>query len=340
MYGKTPERRFFDSSSFTFPLEPAWEYDASAGFAQSPMSIVGTTLLIGTLQGELHAVDLETGERIGYLKTHSPVQAAPAYFKNLLIIGLESNKENLIAYKTEIGEDIWIRDLGGVVASPLVWNDQLIAGGVDGKFVCYDQYGIELWSVDTKSEIRSSPALANGIAYCATTNGEVFAVNAADGKEIWKAKTNTAVYAGVTVADSTVIVASRDSSIYFFNGRSGSLQRKINIRNKIMATPSVFNGIVYISSLEGTVSALKIETGELLWTFKAQSVVNTTPFVTPSAIFVASLDKNIYALHPADGSVLWKKELESRIKTTPMVWKNMLLVAAEDRTVYCFKSAP
>lgn len=339
MYGKFPERRFSDSSSFTFPLQLAWEYDASAGFAQLPMSIVGSTLLVGTLQGELHAINLETGKRIGFLKTFAPVQAAPTYFKGLVIIGLESNKENLLAYKTETGEERWIRDLGGVIASPLVWGEQLIVGGLNGKLISYDQYGIETWSVDAKSEIRSSPALANGIIYCATTKGDVFAVNANDGKEIWKATTRNAVYAGLTVADSSVIVASRDSSLYFFHCTTGALERTIALGDKIMATPATGNGVVYVSSLEGTVSAFVIATGELLWKFNAQSVINTSPFVTPSALFVTSLDKNIYALHPANGSVLWKKELESRIKTTPLVWKNMLLVAAEDRTVYCFKSS-
>jgi len=338
MYGKSPERRFFDSSSFAFPLTLAWEYDASAGFSQAPMAIAGSTLLVGTLQGELHAVDLETGKRIGILKTYAPVQAAPALMKRDIIIGLESSRENLIAYKPETGEERWIRDIGSVAASPLVWNNQIIVGGLNGKFAAVDQYGIELWSIDTKAEIYSSPALSESTVYCATTKGEVFAVNAVDGTVIWKAKTGKAVYAGVTVADTIVIVASRDSSLYFFNARTGATQRKIVLGNKAMATPSVFNNVLYVSSLEGEVTAWNIATGDMLWKFKAQSVINTSPFVTPSAIFVASLDKNIYALNPANGSILWKKELESRIKTTPLVWKNMLLVAAEDKTVYCFKS--
>ncbi|MBI2427606.1 MAG: PQQ-binding-like beta-propeller repeat protein [Ignavibacteriales bacterium] len=339
MYGKSPERQFTDTSTFTFPLTVAWEYDASAGFAQSPMTIVGNTMFVGTLQGELHAVNLETGKRFGYMKTFSPVQAAPTLFHEYIIIATESGKENLIAYKMDDGEERWIRDMGGVVASPLVWNDRLIVGGLNGKLTSFEQYGIEQWSFNTGSEIRSSPALANGIVYCASAQGKVFALDATSGALVWQSSTGSAVYAGLTVADSTLIVASRDSSIYLFNAATGELLKKISTTNKIMASPSSANGALYVPSLEGTVTAYSLENGNVLWEFTAKSVINTTPFITPSALFVASLDHYIYALDPATGAVLWKREMEARVKTTPLVWKNFLFVAAENKTIYCLRSA-
>ena len=339
MYGKIPERQFTDTSSFTFPLTVAWEYDASAGFAQSPMTIVGNTMFVGTLQGELHAVNLETGKRFGYMKTFSPVQAAPALFYDYIVIATESGNENLIAYKMEEGEERWIRDMGGVVASPLVWNDRLIVGGLNGRLVSFEQYGIEQWSFNAGSEIRSSPALANGIVYCATTQGKIFALDAATGALQWQSSTGNAVYAGLTVADSTLIVASRDSSVYLFDAANGALKKKILTQNKIMATPSSANGMIYVPSLEGTVTAYSLESGNALWQFNAESVINTTPFITPSALFVVSLDHHLYALDPATGAVLWKQEMEARIKTTPLVWKNSLFIAVENKTIYCFRSA-
>lgn len=337
MYGKTPERQFVDTSTFTFPLTLAWEYNASAGFGQSPIAIVGSTLFVGTLQGELHAVNLETGKRIGYLKTYSPIASTPTLYYDYIIITTESGKENVVAYDMEDGQERWIRDLGGVVASPLVWNNQLIIGGLNGKIVSFDQYGIEQWSYDTGAEIRSSPALAESTVFCATTKGKVFAIDAVSGKLKWQSAAGNAVYAGLTVVDDVVIVASRDSAVYVFNAVDGTLRKKIFTSNKIMATPSAANGVMYVPSLAGTVTAYLLETGDSLWQFKAKSVINTTPFITPSAIFVASLDHHIYALDPSTGAVLWSKEVEARIKTTPLVWRNNLLIAGEDKTVYCFR---
>lgn len=338
MYGKIPERQFTDTSTFAFPLSVAWEYDASAGFAQSPMTIVGTTLFVGTLQGELHAVNLETGKRIGYSKFFSPIQAAPTLFHDLIIVAVESGKENVIAYKIDNGEERWFKDLGGVTASPIVHNDQLIVGGLNGKVMSLDRYGIEQWSFNTESEIRSSPALADSTVFCATVQGKIFALNAANGSLQWQAKAGSAVYAGLSVVNGTLIAASRDSCVYLFNAGDGTLKKKIATANKIMASPSAGNGALYVPSLDGTVTAYSLAAGDVLWQFKAQSIVNTTPFITPSAVFVTSLDHFLYALNPHDGTVIWKRDMETRIKTTPLVWKNSLLIAGEGKTIYCFRS--
>gem|GEM_PF-846525 len=337
MYGRTPSREFTDSSTFTFPLEMKWEYDASAGFGQAPPIIVGNAMFIGTLQGELHAVNAETGKRIGYFKTFSPVQSSPTVFKNLLVYGTESGKDNLIAYRIDDGEEMWAKDLGGVVASPAVAGEYIIAAGLNGSVYSFDRYGTQQWSFDTEAPVRSSPCVWNGMVFCASTNGRVFGLNAETGTIVWKFTSRNAVYAGLTVSGGMLVAASRDSSVYVLDPETGTVRNQIRLENKIMAAPAVSGTTIYVSSLDGSVNAFRTTDGEKLWQFNAHSVINTTPFVTPAAIFVASLDKHIYALSPADGSVLWKKELPARIKTTPLVWKNSLFIAAEDKTIYCFR---
>lgn len=339
MYGRNAERVFYDSARFTFPLVVAAEYDATAGFAQSPMMIVGATMFIGTLRAELHAVNLETGKRLGYLKTYSPVSATPLLYKNLLVYGTETGKENLVAYNLTVGDVRWIRDLGGVVSSPLVHNDLLIAAGLNGRVVAFDEYGTEIWGYDMKSPVRSSPAASGDAIFCASTKGEIVALSAADGTVRWKASAENAVYAGITVWNGNVIAGSRDSCLYVLDASSGGVKRKIFLGDKIMATPSVRHGMVYTSTLEGKVFACSVETGERLWEFSAESAVNTTPFITERALFVASLDKHLYAVDPATGAVLWKYQMPARLKSTPLVWKKSLYIAAEDRIVYRFVSA-
>ncbi|MDD8017791.1 MAG: PQQ-binding-like beta-propeller repeat protein [Bacteroidota bacterium] len=338
MYGRVASHEFYDSSVFSFPLKKVWEYDASAGFGTGTPVIIGTTMFFGTLQGELHAINAETGTRIGFFKTFSPVQASPILFHSLLVYATESGKENLVAYRPSDEEEMWVKDLGGVVASPVVADNHLIVGGLNGELVSYDQFGKEEWSVDTKAPIRSSPCAWKDTVFCASTNGIVYAINIEKGEVKWKFSTGTSIYAGLTVANGTVIIASRDSSVYLVEASSGKLMKRIQLRNKIMATPSVSDSTFYVSSLDGLVTAFRLHDGEKIWQFAAKSVINTTPFVTPKAIFIASLDKFLYALSPNDGSIMWKTEIPARIKTTPLVWKNSLYLAAEDKTIYCFRS--
>jgi outer membrane protein assembly factor BamB len=339
MYGRSADRLFVDSSAFTFPLSMRWEYDAGAGFGHAPMIVAGNILFVGTLRGELHAVNLANGERLGYLKTYSPVFAAPALFDGMLVFCTESGEENLAAFDIEKREIRWSKDLGGISASPLVYRSQLIAAGLNGTIAAYDTLGNESWNFNTTSEVRSSPAASAGSVFCANTKGEIFALDASDGSLRWKGNVNGAVYAGLTVHGSTLIVASRDSSVYLFNTDNGSIIRRIVVGNKVMASPAVQNGILYIPTLDGVVLAYDSATGELLWKFNARSVINTTPVVAANALFVASLDRYIYALDPETGRELWKYELPARIKSTPIIWNNALIVAGDGKIVYRFDSA-
>ena len=338
MYGKTYSRIFTDSSAFSFPLSVVWEFDASAGFGNGSPIVIGNVLFIGTLQGELYAIDIESGKRISYMKSFAPISSSPVLFKKYLIVGTESVNESLISINTEYGDIRWTQNVGGVVSSPMIKDSLLYVGGLDGKFYCLEAaYGSKKWTFDTEYPVRSSPCATGELVFCANTNGTVFALDAGSGNIRWEFKTSNAVFAGLTVSNGKLFVASRDSNLYVLNADSGTLDRKISIGNKIMSTPAIDQDRLYVPSLDGSLSAYSISDGILAWKFQSKSAINTTPVITPSAIFTVSLDQHFYALSPMDGTVLWKYDFESRIKTTPLVWKNSVIIAAENKNVYLLR---
>ncbi len=338
MFGRTAVRDFSDSSSFTFPLTISWEYEASAGFGNGSPIVVGNVMIMGTLQGELHAVDIETGKRISYIKNFSPIASSAAVYKKYVIFGVETSTDNLLSIDTDNGEFQWTRDIGGVVSSPLIDKDLLYIGGLDGKFYCIEaEFGSKKWVVDTGSPIRSSACAWNNIVFCANTNGIVFAFDAASGERRWEFSTGNAVFAGLSVSEGKLVIGSRDSTLYILDALTGTVQQRIWIGDKIMSAPAISNKTVFVPSLNGTLSAFSISDGSLKWKFQSKSGINTTPIITSNAVFITSLDKHLYALSLSDGTVLWKHDFDSRIKTTPLVWKNSVIVAAEDKNIYCFR---
>lgn len=338
MHGKNAARDFTDSSFLTFPLSIAWEYDASAGFGNGAPIIINKTLIIGTLQGELHGINVETGKRISYNKNFSPISSSPAAYQQYLIVGLESTNENLISFNTDRGDIQWTKNIGGVVSSPFIDDEMLYVGGIDGMFYCFKaQYGEQQWKFDTKAEIYASGCAFDDLVFCANADGNIFGLDKKNGEKKWKFSTHDALFAGLTAYEGKLIAASRDSNVYILDAASGMLERTISIGNKIMSSPAVSNNIIYIPSLDGTLSAYSISDGTLRWRFQALSAINSTPIAALNALIVCSLDNNVYALSLDDGTVLWKYDVESRIKTTPLVWQNSIFVAAEDKTIYCFK---
>ncbi len=338
MLGRNAVREFTDSSLFSFPLKIVWEYDASAGFGNGAPIIVNKTLIIGTLQGELHAIDVGTGKRISYNKNLSPISSSPVAYNKNIIVGFESGIDNLISFNTDRGDIQWSKNIGGVVSSPFTSNDLLFVGGMDGTFYCFKaQYGESIWKFDTKAPIYASACALDDLVFCANADGKIYGLDKKNGEMRWEYSTGNALFAGLTTHNGKLIAASRDSNVYILDAISGMLERKIFVGDKIMSTPAVSNGILYIPSLDGALSAYSLSDGKMRWKFQSKSAINTTPVISLNAVIIASLDKNLYALSLEDGSVLWKYDLESRIKTTPLVWHNSIFIAAENKTIYCFQ---
>ncbi len=342
MAGKNTSRTSFDSTSVVRPpFQLLWQYDATAGFGNSALTVVDSVVFFGTLQGELYAISALTGKRFGYLKTHSSISGAPVIFKNNIYFGTETGKENFISYDVKDGSERWSKNIGGVTASPLLYNGKIFIGGGDGTLYCFDPLdGAAQWKYETGVPIFSSACAEHSLVFAANTKGTIFALHEKNGTCVWKQEIHSSIMSGLTVKNGILYFGARDNFLYAVDALNGSVLWKYNAGAKIMSTPALNDSLVVVSSLNGMVHALSLRDGTARWTFQAKSAVNTTPAITPTAIIVASLDTRMYVLSPQDGSVLWSYEIGSRIKTSPIVWGNRILIAAEDKIVYCFISSP
>ncbi|HEX7295498.1 MAG TPA: PQQ-binding-like beta-propeller repeat protein, partial [Pyrinomonadaceae bacterium] len=88
------------------------------------------------------------------------------------------------------------------------------------------------WTFKTEGPIIGSPAIANGVVYIGSIDGNVYAVDQERGKQKWKFKT----------------FASR----------------------QVTSTPTVAEGVVYFGAFDGILYAVDAETGTLKWTFVAE----------------------------------------------------------------------
>src|SRR6185312_2262058 len=86
------------------------------------------------------------------------------------------------------------------------------------------------WKFHTDGQVISSPAVANGMAFVGSTDGNLYAVDLASGTQKWK------LFTGVRVTSS----------------------------------PAVENGVVYFGSYSGRFYAVDAATGTLKWKFQTE----------------------------------------------------------------------
>src|SRR5207344_2567233 len=90
----------------------------------------------------------------------------------------------------------WSSTTGGPVffSSPAVANGVAYVGSADGNLYALNaSTGAFLWSYTTGSFVGSSPAVANGVAYVGSVDGNLYALNASTGAFLWSSTTGGAV---------------------------------------------------------------------------------------------------------------------------------------------------
>jgi outer membrane protein assembly factor BamB len=195
-----------------------------------------------------------------------------------------------------------------------------------------------LWHYATGGVVSSSPAIAGGIAYVGSSDGNIYALDATTGVPMWNYTTGGTVRSSPAVDDGMVFVSSDDGYTYDFNAQTGTLQWK-SMTGGGQSSPAVANGVVYVGSSNDTVVALSETTGDILWTYTTSGIVNSSPAVSGGMVYVGSHDHNVYALNATTGACVWSYTTGGPVPSSPAVAGGIVYVGSDDWNVYALNAA-
>ncbi len=342
-YGGSMERTNVSRGSLTPPLSLAWTYDASAGYSEYSVSIVGDVVFIGTLRGEVFVLDLPTGEKIGKYDFDLPVIGTPLVDSALMIVALANTEESLIGFDLMKGKISWTAKLGGIETAPLLVGDRIVVTTYNGAVYSIDRLtGAVIWKFLTPlfertAFLRSSPASDGDVLVYGCDDGSLYGISVINGALLWQVRTNQSVTASPSIRNGMVFFGSQDENFYAVDVKTGKTVWRQPLGVKIFASQAVDGEQVYVGTSSGEMVCMAIATGEIVWRYKANSVIASAPFVSGSTIYFGSLDKSIYALDTKTGERLWKYATEARIKSMPVASGNYLVVPLDNRLILAFK---
>jgi len=200
--------------------------------------------------------------------------------------------------------------------------------------------GTLLWCYMTGREVRSTPAIADGVVYVGSNDGNVYALDANTGGLLWNAPVGRGVQSSPAVAGGVVYAGSWDGSLYAFNASNGSQAWNYTTGDGVISSPAVAGGLVYVGSTDGNVYALDAETGGPAWVFSTGGPrVTSSPAVAGGVVYVGSEDGNLYALDALTGAVLWNYTANWPIHSSPAVAGGVVYVGCDDGNVYALSAS-
>ena len=250
--------------------------------------------------------------------------------------------ENVLSTGTVglIEEDGFFPTGGAVLSSPAVAGGVVYFGSVDGNvYALSAATRAALWNFTTGSAVESSPAVAYGAVYIGSEDGNVYALNAATGTKLWTFTTGAAVVSSPAVANGAVYVGSFDHNVYALNAATGAKLWTFTTGGTVESSPAVANGVVYIGSDDNNVYALNAATGAKLWTFTTRGAVTSSPAVAYGQVYVGSPDGTVDALNAATGAEMWAFTTGSGLHSSPAVADGVVYIGSFDGNAYALSAA-
>jgi outer membrane protein assembly factor BamB len=265
--------------------------------------------------------------------------------------------------------------IASVLASSAADAQSMFRGGPEHSGVYSDpaprQFHRVKWKFQSGDRIVSSPVYAAGVIYFGSDDGNVYAVDATDGRQLWQRKTGGPVASTPAIAGQLVYVVSYDGKLYAFDTRTGKPQWKfategerrfeakglhgMQPKNQTIAdpfdvylsSPVVAGGTVYFGSGDGNVYALDAVSGALKWKFHTGDVVHASPAYADGALFFGSWDSYLYAVDAKTGQEKWRFHggedpvfhNQVGFQSSPAVVNGVVYTGCRDSNLYAIDAA-
>lgn len=343
MANKNPQKNniAFSNEVISPPFKKLWDYNVDAGFNLNALSLSDALLFASTLRGEIYAIDISSGKRLGHLSRFGgSFYCAPLINGKEIIFTIDGNKKySLVSYDITKGKPVWEFNGGFIRSSPIMVDKKIYIANKSGKLFCVNSVdGKQIWvSEPTKGgTFFTSPSSDLKNLFIGNTNGKLFAVSLENGTTIWEKNFEGGFYCDASVSGTTLFIGNDDNYFRAISVNGDILWEK-NLGTKFLSSSTFYKNLVVTAGVNGIVYGLDISSGEIIWEFQTNGSISASPVVSRDYIFIGSFDRKFYCLNAANGERVWDFETEGRIKTTAVVWQGFIFAGSDDRKVYCFK---
>jgi outer membrane protein assembly factor BamB len=321
-----------------------WKFPTGDRVVSSPV-YQDKVLYFGGDDGNIYAVDAETGRQIWKRSTGGPVPSTPAVANGTVYA--VSYDGRLYALNAQTGAVRWKFATGGerrfeakgihgreprnqtmadqfdtFLSSPVVVQDAVYFGSGDGNLYALDANSGELkWKFKTGDVVHASPAYADGVLYVGSWDSFFYAVEAATGKEKWRFQggedplihNQVGFQSSAAVVDGVVYVGCRDSNLYALDAATGQEKWRFNNQGSwVISSPAVAQGKVYFATSDSSLyHVVDAATGKSVLKQQDKAYMFSSPSIVGDVVLIGVLNGTLAARDLKSGEMLWEFQTEA-----------------------------
>ena len=263
--------------------EQRWTYRSGAthlGIHGTP-TIVDGVAYVGGYDGDLYAIDVETGEEVWHLQHvamggPTAIGSSPAYWDGILYFVAEylSPKTGALwAVDAATGSPLWSdhRPDGMPHPSPAIdpATERLVIGSNDGVVYAWEFPSLEfVWDFQTEGPVKGTGPVYDGKTYIGSWDGNFYCLDLEDGAEHWRYETDDIIMCNPALDPETnaVFQGGDDRHVRALDADTGDLLWERNVHGNVIGSLTVTQETVLVGSYDTNLYALEKETGDVRWT--------------------------------------------------------------------------
>lgn len=292
------ERGFFDSRQ-------------SAQLAGGPITGMNK-VFIGSENGDIYALDAQTGELAWQGKVKGEIINAPAIDTGILVVNSASGV--LQAFNATTGDELWKveQDVPALtlrgLSSPVIASGGVLVGKANGDVSVYLlEKGQQGWTTEVGEatgttelervvDVDSAPVVFGDKIYSVSSRGNLVAIDLRSGKILWKRQYSS--YRQISISGNRIFFTTDRGHVFSVNRNDGLEQwSNLTMSNRGVTGPAVYGDYIVVGDFDGYLHWLSQETGEIVARHHLDgSGIHSTPTVVKGVLYSQARNGDLEAI--------------------------------------------
>ncbi len=328
----TPTSPFRTQTDGLPATAPLWRFEAQDEIRSTP-AVHDGTVYVGAYDGNLYALDADTGECLWKYRTDGGIASSPCVYEDTVFVG--STDRVLYAVDRTRGRVRWTCPTQGKVwSSPRAAFGHVFFGSDDRHVYAVNVRGGRVaWKFEVDGEVRSSPAVGDDAIYVGCEAGTLYAIDTG-GNTVWAFRARRAVTSSPAFTEEMVYVGGLDKYVYAVDVRSGWLAWRYRTDGPVISSPAISRDVVFIGSADRNLYALDAENGRLVWKYATDGQVTSSPVVSNETVYFGSVDTRVFGLDARSGELRWRFRTDGPVTSSPTFADGVIYIGSSDGHVY------
>ncbi|MBI2510779.1 MAG: PQQ-binding-like beta-propeller repeat protein [Opitutae bacterium] len=275
---------------------PLWTHPLGAP-TWAPPVVHGDAIYIGASDGKFHAVRASDGAALW-------TYAGTARIDGRAVVTDESiyfidGKINLVALARADGTLRW--------STPL--HDEQLAGKPAPDNPTFNRRA-------------AFPLWLDGVLYCGSSDGGLYAVDATTGKKLWRHDARAAIFSGIGRHGADLLTfGTMDGSVVILDRRTQKETFRAQTGGGVVTVPLVVGDKVIAGSRDYMLYGFNLADGSVAWRYSYWfSWIESTPVLRDGVLYVGASDySRVTTLDPASGKEKWSTKVHGMNWGSPLV---------------------